>query len=137
MIRSFAAASMTAAALLLPVGAAVVVTAPVAVAAPAAPSPAELQGKLQAALNGSAAELESGDTSKIRNVGQVISQIPGYNWDVSGPVTVDGDVLSATLNSRLGEYSYPIPVTWKNVGGTWKLSRESEELLASYANMAY
>ncbi|MFC9893154.1 hypothetical protein ACFVMC_05635 [Nocardia sp. NPDC127579] len=135
MIRSFAAASMTAAALLLPVGAAVVVTAPVALAAPAAPAPAELQGKLQAALNGSAAELESGDPSKLATVGQVINRLPGYTWSVIGPVTVDGDTLNATLNSCLGT-CYPIAVTWKNVDGTWKFSRESEELLASYATMA-
>ncbi|MEV6274688.1 hypothetical protein [Nocardia sp. NPDC051832] len=136
MIRSFAAASLAAAALILPVSAAVVVTAPVAVAAPAAPSPAQLQGKLQAALNGSAAELESGDASKIASVREVITKLPGYSWDVSGPVTVDGDVLNATLNSRFAGQSYPIPVTWKNVGGTWKFSRESEELLASYAGMS-
>ncbi|MEU8895131.1 hypothetical protein [Nocardia sp. NPDC048505] len=136
MIRKFAAASMTAAALLIPVGAAVVVTAPAAIAAPAAPSTGALQGKLQAALNGSAAELESGDPSKLAVVGAVINRIPGYNWSVIGPVSVNGDVLSANLNSCLGENCYPIPVTWKNVDNTWKFSRESEELLASYANMA-
>lgn len=137
MIRSFVAASMATASLLLPVSAAVVIAAPVAIAAPAAPSPGELQGKLQAALNGSAAELESGDPSQIGIVGQKISQIPGYSWDVSGPVTVDGDVLSATLNSRLGSYSFPIPVTWKNIGGTWKLSQETQDTLVGYANMAW
>ncbi|NNH68685.1 hypothetical protein HLB23_02110 [Nocardia uniformis] len=137
MIRSFFAASMATAALLMPVTAAVVVAAPVAIAAPAAPSPGELQGKLQAALNGSSAELESGDGSSIVVVGQRISQIPGYSWDVSGPVTVEGDVLSATLNSRLGDYSFPIPLTWKNIGGTWKLSQESQDTLVSYATMAW
>ncbi|MFE5286390.1 hypothetical protein ACFRAQ_15600 [Nocardia sp. NPDC056611] len=136
MIRKFVVASMLSASLLAP-AVAVVATAPAAVAAPATPSAGELQGKLQAALNGSAAELESGDASQIGNVNQVIQRIPGYSWDVSGPISVDGDVLSATLNSRLGSYSFPFSVTWKNVGGTWKLSRESEEMLASYANMAW
>ncbi|MFC9995291.1 hypothetical protein [Nocardia sp. NPDC127526] len=137
MIRSLVAASLATAALLSPVAAVVVVTAPAAVAAPATPSPGELQGKLQAALNGSAAELESGDAAAIAVVGQTINRIPGYSWDVSGPVTVDGDVLNATLNSRLGSYSYPIPLTWKNIGGTWKLSQESQDTLVSYANMAW
>ncbi|MEU1203694.1 hypothetical protein [Nocardia sp. NPDC005825] len=136
MIRKFVVASMLSASLLAP-AVAVVATAPAAVAAPATPSAGELQGKLQAALNGSAAELESGDASQIANVSQVIQRIPGYSWDVSGPISVDGDVLSATLNSRLGSYAFPFSVTWKDVGGTWKLSRESEEMLASYANMAW
>ncbi|MFD7846825.1 hypothetical protein ACFV4K_28330 [Nocardia sp. NPDC059764] len=136
MIRKFVVASMLSASLLAP-AVAVVATAPAAVAAPATPSAGELQGKLQAALNGSSAELESGDASQIVNVRQVIQRIPGYSWDVSGPISVDGDVLSATLNSRLGSYAFPFSVTWKNVGGTWKLSRESEEMLASYANMAW
>ncbi|QLY33157.1 hypothetical protein [Nocardia huaxiensis] len=136
MVRKFVAASMSAAALLLPVSAAVVVSAPAAIAAPATPSAGELQGKLQSALNGNAAELESGDASQIVNVGTTIARIPGYSWDVSG-VSVDGDVLSATLNSRLGSYSFPIPLTWKNIGGTWKLSQESQDTLVSYANMAW
>ncbi|GAB3205909.1 hypothetical protein [Nocardia tengchongensis] len=137
MIRKLVVASMLSATMLMPAAAAVVVTAPAAVAAPATPSAGELQGKLQAALSGSAAELESGDASQIINVGQVIQRIPGYSWDVSGPISVDGDVLSATLNSRLGSYAFPFSVTWKNVGGTWKLSRESEDMLAGYANMAW
>ncbi|WP_067721413.1 hypothetical protein [Nocardia yamanashiensis] len=137
MLRSLVAASVAAAALLMPAAAVVVATAPAAVAAPATPSAGELQGKLQAALNGSSAELESGNGGSLAGVGQVISRIPGYSWDVSGPVTVDGDTLSATLNSRLGDYTFPIPVTWKNVGGTWKLSQESESTLVSYANMAW
>ncbi|MEU1426363.1 hypothetical protein ABZ412_04705 [Nocardia sp. NPDC005746] len=136
MIRKFVVASMLSASLLAP-AVAVVATAPAAVATPATPSTGELQGKLQAALNGSAAELESGDASQIVNVAQVIQRIPGYSWDVSGPVSVDGDVLSATLNSRLGSYAFPFSVTWKNVGETWKLSRESQDMLVSYANMAW
>ncbi|MEU0539607.1 hypothetical protein [Nocardia sp. NPDC005978] len=136
MIRKFLAASMATAGLLLPVSAAVVLTAPVAIAAPATPSAGELQGKLQSALNGNAAELESGNAAGIQGVGRTIAAIPGYSWDVSGPISVDGDVLSANLNSRLGSYNYPIPVTWVNVGGTWKFSAESEQLLIGYASMA-
>ncbi|MEV0464775.1 hypothetical protein AB0I30_27830 [Nocardia tengchongensis] len=137
MIRKLVVASMLSATMLMPAAAAVVAAAPAAVAAPATPSAGALQGKLQAALSGSAAELESGDASQIVNVGQVIQRIPGYSWDVSGPISVDGDVLSATLNSRLGSYSFPFSVTWKDVDGTWKLSRESEDMLVSYANMAW
>ncbi|WP_278266127.1 hypothetical protein [Nocardia sp. AG03] len=137
MKRSLAAASMAVATLFAPVAVAVVATAPAAIAAPATPSVGELQGKLQAALNGSTAEVESGDASGLTVVRDRISAIPGYHWDVSGPVTVEGDTLSATLNSRLGDYTYPIPVTWKDIDGTWKLSKESEDTLVGYATMSY
>lgn len=137
MKRSLVAASMAVATLFAPVAVAVVATAPAAIAAPATPSAGELQGKLQAALNGSTAEVESGDASGLTVVRDRIAAIPGYHWDVSGPVTVEGDTLSATLNSRLGDYTYPIPVTWKDIDGTWKLSRESEQTLVGYASMSY
>ncbi|GGK70063.1 hypothetical protein [Nocardia camponoti] len=137
MKRSLAAASMAVATLFAPVAVAVVATAPVAIAAPATPSAGELQGKLRAAMNGSAAELASGDASGMATVNATVGRIPGYSWDVSGPVTVDGDVLSATLNSRLGDYVFPIPVTWVAVDGTWKLSQESEQTLVGYATMAW
>ncbi|MFC9969103.1 hypothetical protein [Nocardia ignorata] len=137
MKRSFAAASLAVATLFAPVTAAVVATAPAAIAAPATPSTGELQGKLQAAMNGSAAELESGNASGLAVVNQTVNRIPGYSWSVSGPVTVEGDTLSATLNSTLGDYTFPIPVTWKDVDGTWKLSQESESTLVSYATMAW
>ncbi|UGT53815.1 hypothetical protein [Nocardia asteroides] len=136
MKRSLFAASMAVAALFAPVTAAVV-AAPAAIAAPATPSAGELQGKLQAAMNGSGAELESGNAGSLTVVRDTVNRIPGYSWDVSGPVTVDGDTLSATLNSRLGDYTYPIPVTWKNIDGTWKLSQESESELVGYATMAW
>ncbi|MET9216860.1 MULTISPECIES: hypothetical protein [unclassified Nocardia] len=137
MKRSLVAASMAVATIFAPVTAAVVATAPAAIAAPATPSAGELQGKLQAAMNGSSAELESGNAGSLTVVRDTVNRIPGYSWDVSGPVTVDGDTLSATLNSRLGDYAFPIPVTWKNIGGTWKLSQESESTLVSYATMAW
>ncbi|MFC4125145.1 hypothetical protein [Nocardia rhizosphaerae] len=136
MKRSFAAATMAVAALFAPVTAAVV-AAPAAIAAPAAPSAGELQGKLQAAMNGSAAELESGNAGSLTVVRDTVNRIPGYTWYVTGPVTVEGDTLSATLNSQLGDYVFPIPVTWKNIDGTWKLSQESESTLVSYATMAW
>ncbi|MEV0080840.1 hypothetical protein AB0H58_30895 [Nocardia neocaledoniensis] len=136
MKRSLFAASMAVAALFAPVTAAVV-AAPAAIAAPATPSAGELQGKLQAAMNGSSAELESGNAGSLAVVRDTVNRIPGYSWDVSGPVTVDGDTLSATLNSRLGDYTYPIPVTWKNIDNTWKLSQESESELVGYATMAW
>lgn len=137
MKRSLVAASMAFATVFAPVTAAVVATAPAAIAAPATPSAGELYGKLQAAMNGSASELESGNAGGLAVVRDTVNRIPGYSWDVSGPVTVDGDVLSATLNSRLGDYAFPIPVTWVNVGGTWKLSQESEQTLVGYATMAW
>ncbi|MFD3707563.1 hypothetical protein ACFWUP_30885 [Nocardia sp. NPDC058658] len=137
MKRSFVAASMAVATIFAPITAAVVATAPAAIAAPATPSAGELYGKLQSAMNGSAAELESGDASGMAVVNQTVNRIPGYSWDISGPVTVEGNTLSATLNSRLGDYVFPIPVTWVDVDGTWKLSQESEQTLVSYATMAW
>lgn len=104
-----------------------------AIVVPAVPSDGELQGKLQAALNGSANELESGDPGSITIVRDRIALIPGYTWSVSGG-SVSGDVLSANLQSCLGQ-CFPIPVTWKNIDGTWKLSRESQDTLVSYANL--
>lgn len=103
--------------------------------APPVPSEGELQGKLQSALNGSANELESGDASSITVVRDRIALLPGYTWSVGGPVSVSGDVLSATLQSCLGQ-CFPIPLTWKNVEGTWKLSQESQNELVGYAQMA-
>ncbi|MFD4430348.1 hypothetical protein [Nocardia sp. NPDC058497] len=137
MKRSLVAASMAVATIFAPVTAAVVATAPAAIAAPATPSVGQLQGKLQAAMNGSSAELESGNGAGMIVVRDTVNRIPGYSWNVSGPVTVDGDTLSATLNSRLGDYAFPIPVTWKDIDGTWKLSQESESTLVSYATMAW
>lgn len=137
MKRSFAAASLAVAAVFAPVTVAVVATAPAAIAAPATPSVGELQGKLTAAMNGSSAELESGNAGSLVVVRDTVNRIPGYRWSVAGPVSVDGDTLYATLNSQLGDYIYPIPVTWKNVNGTWKLSQESESTLVGYATMAW
>ncbi len=137
MIRRLFAGSMAAAAIVVSAGSIAVVTAPTAIAAPAAPSPGELQGKLQSALNGNSAELESGDSSQLSVVTQRISQIPGYSWDVSGPVNVDGGVLSATLHSRLGTYDYPVLLTWKDIGGTWKLSQESQNEIISIATLQW
>ncbi|MFF0545889.1 hypothetical protein ACWEVD_31600 [Nocardia thailandica] len=137
MIRSFAAASLAAAALLMPVTAAVVATAPVAVAAPAAPSAGELNGVVQSAFNGNSGALESGDASSIAVVRERVNAIPGYHWSVVGPVSVDGDVASATINSSLGDYTFPIPVTFKYIGGAWKLSQESEQTLIGYATMSW
>ena len=132
-IRRFAAAPMAAAAIFASVGAISVAIAPHAIAAPAAPSPGELQGKLASALNGNAGELASGDGSSLGIVRDRINQIPGYTWDVSGPVSVNGDTLSATLHSRLGSYDYQVPLTWTDVDGTWKLSQESQQQLVGIA----
>ncbi|TSE02143.1 hypothetical protein FOS14_01820 [Skermania sp. ID1734] len=133
-IRRLAAAPMAAAAIFTAAGFAVAV-APTAVAAPATPSPGELQAKLQSALNGDANELESGDAAALNVVRDRISQIPGYNWSVSGPVAVDGDALHATLHSRLGNYDYPVNLTWVDAGGTWKLSQASQDELVGMATL--
>lgn len=119
--------------------AAFAILAGVAGTATAAPQhgPAELQGKLQAALNGNGAELESGNAGNIAVVRTRVTQIPGYHWDISGPVTVNGPTLNATLHSRLGGYDYPVPMQWKLINDTWKLSKQSEDTLVGMANLKY
>ena len=136
MIRRLIAAPMAAAAIVMSAGF-VVVTAPTAVAAPATPSPGELQGKLQAALGGDSSELESGNAGNIAVVRDRISQIPGYSWYVSGPVNVDGGTLTATLHSTLGSYDYPVQLTWYDIDGKWKLSQASENELISIATLQW
>ncbi|MBJ8347506.1 hypothetical protein [Antrihabitans sp. YC2-6] len=137
MIRRLIAAPMAAAAIFVTAGSVAVIAASPAIAAPATPSPGELQGKLQSALAGNSAELESGNASSLGVVNQRIAAIPGYSWDISGPVNNDGSTLSATLHSRLGSYDYPVLLTWVDSDGMWKLSQASENEILAIANLQW
>ncbi|QIS08914.1 hypothetical protein [Nocardia arthritidis] len=143
-----AAIAVTAAALLGPAGAAL--TAAPAVAAPsaylaAAPSAGELQAKLQLALNRGAAradraaELEVGEAGLpiIDQVAAIIDTLPGYQWSIVGPVDTEGDRTTAQLKTVAPGYpEMPlVELSWRQVDGKWKLSRESLCKIAGFAGL--
>lgn len=131
-------------------GAGTLVAAGPAVAAPmlrtVAPSTGELQAKLQLALNTGASrsaranELENGEAGLglLDRLGGVIASVPGFGWYVSGPVSQDGDTLSANMiTSAPGFGSFPpIEISWRDIDGTWKLTTESQCTLAYYASLS-
>ena len=113
------------------------------IAAPAALSEQELVGKLNLLLDPGAsdaakgAELESGTAglSTVNGVAQALATAgPAYSWTVVGPVTVEGETMTAQLQTSLiGFGDRNSPMTWKWIDGTWKLSNESSCFLASQA----
>ncbi|NKY52435.1 hypothetical protein [Nocardia vermiculata] len=120
---------------------AVPVTAPVHAAAPGT---GELQSKMQLALdpNGPrgarANELEAGEAGLplLDQVGGVMASVPGFQWQAVEPVTVQGDTLTHNLQINVpGFDAMFIELKWKDIDGTWKLSRESECSIAYYANL--
>ena len=113
------------------------------VAAPAALSEGQLVAKLQILLNpgasdeAKAAELEAG-YGGLASVNQVASALaaagPAYSWTVVGPVTADGSVMTAQLQTSLVGFGDRLaPISWKWIDGTWKLSNESACYVASQA----
>lgn len=117
------------------------ITAPVHTAAPGV---GELQSKLQLVLdpNGPrtarANELEAGAAGLplVDKVGGVMASVPGFQWQAVEPITVQGDTLTHNLQINVpGFDAMFIELKWKNIDGTWKLSRESECNIAYYANL--
>ncbi|MEV0356885.1 hypothetical protein AB0H71_12555 [Nocardia sp. NPDC050697] len=112
----------------------------------AAPSVGELQAKLQLVLNSGAgrgaraAELEGGeaDLATIDKITGVISSVPSFAWYVTGPVNVSGDTLTANLQTTVSGYApFPlIEVSWRQVGGGWKLTSESVCTVGYYASVS-
>ncbi|WP_378737093.1 hypothetical protein [Nocardia brasiliensis] len=108
-----------------------------------APGPGELKAKLQVALNTNApratraAELEAGEAGLplIDQVGTAMAATPpSFRWTILGPVTVNGDILTATLQTAVDGYDpFHFQLTWKNIDGMWKLTREGECTVASVA----
>ncbi|WP_194834034.1 hypothetical protein [Nocardia sp. XZ_19_369] len=123
------------------------ITASPALAAPlsapmhaAAPSAAELTTKLRLAVNtgaprsARAAELESGEAgvATMDKIGAILlAAPPSLRYNVVNP-SVSGDRIDAQL--RVTTEGYPdfnYDASWKQLDGTWKLSRASECSIAS------
>ncbi|MEN0138386.1 MAG: hypothetical protein AAGC80_24755 [Rhodococcus sp. (in: high G+C Gram-positive bacteria)] len=111
--------------------------------APPVPSEAQLVGKLQLLLDPGTApeikarELEAGEAG-LGMIGPVADALalagPAYSWTVVGPVSVDGDLLTAQLKTSLvgfGDRFQPITWIWRD--GNWKLTNESGCALAAMA----
>ncbi|WP_246180778.1 hypothetical protein [Nocardia ninae] len=108
-----------------------------------APGPGELKAKLQVVLNtgaarsARAAELEAGEAGLplADQVGTAMAATPpSFRWNILGPVTVNGDILGATLQTAVDGYDpFHFDLTWKNIDGTWKLTREAQCTIASVA----
>ncbi|MFI7671170.1 hypothetical protein [Nocardia sp. NPDC049526] len=119
-----------------------VTTAPVANAAPsiaprqvATPSTGELRTKVAVLFNtgasrsARAAELETGEAGLPafdRAATLIAIAPPSWRWDIVGPVSVDGDLLNAKLFTSTDGYEpWTFDLSWKLIGGSWKLTQES------------
>ncbi|MEV6771192.1 hypothetical protein AB0N05_21490 [Nocardia sp. NPDC051030] len=140
------AAALTATALLTGTAATAVTATAAPVAAPvrtATPSAGDLKAKLQTVLNSGAsrsaraAELEAGEAGLPlidQAAGVMAAAPPSFKWTILGPVTENGDTLSATLQTSVDGFDpFTFPITWKLVDGDWKLSRDGECTVASVA----
>ncbi|MCM6776023.1 hypothetical protein NDR87_19990 [Nocardia sp. CDC159] len=122
------------------------VAAPISVGVrTAAPGAGELQSKLQLVLNpgapraSRAAQLEAGEAGLplVDTVGGVMATVPGFQWQVVEPIAVQGDTLTHQLQVNVpGFDAMFIELSWKQIDGTWKLTRESECTIAYYAGQA-
>lgn len=147
-LRRIAAAAFALAAAAT-VGFGTVATAAPALAAPvSAPmrtqlAPADLDAKLRLVVNtgadrgARAAELEAGEAGlplADQIAGAMAAAPPSFRWSVLGPVTVNGDILNAQLQTAVDGYDpFYFNLTWKQIDGTWKLTREAQCTLASVA----
>ncbi|MEV2218831.1 hypothetical protein AB0E01_03000 [Nocardia vinacea] len=109
----------------------------------ATPGLGELKAKLQLVLNtgasrsARAAELEAGEAglSLVDQVGTVMASAPpSFRWNVIGPLNVSGDLLTAQLTTAIDGWDpWYFDLSWKQIDGTWKLTREAECTIASVA----
>ncbi|WP_328409179.1 hypothetical protein [Nocardia sp. NBC_00403] len=108
-----------------------------------APGTGELKAKLALAINtgasraARAAELEAGAAGLplLDQVGGAMAAAPpSFRWTILGPVSVNGDTLSAKLQTAVDGFDpFQFNLTWRQLDGTWKLTRESECTVASVA----
>ncbi|RDI64575.1 hypothetical protein [Nocardia pseudobrasiliensis] len=109
----------------------------------AAPGLGELTAKLQLVLDTGASraqranELEAGEAGLplVDQVGTVMAATPpSFRWELQGPVDVQGDTLTAGLQTSVDGYEpWHFQLTWRQIDGTWKLTREAECVVASIA----
>ncbi|MFI9506261.1 hypothetical protein [Nocardia sp. NPDC052566] len=136
--------SLSAAALIGAFGAVAPATAaPLTPMHTSAPGTGELKSKLQLALNTGAArsaranELEAGEAGigLVDQVGTVMAAAPpSFKWNIVGPVNVSGDTLTAQLTTSVDGWDpWFFDVSWKQIDGTWKLTRQGECTVASVA----
>ncbi|WP_069161984.1 hypothetical protein [Nocardia altamirensis] len=100
-----------------------------------APGTGELRAKVAILFNVNApratraAELENGEAGlgAFDRAAALIAIAPAsWRWDVVGPVTVDGDLVNARLLTSTDGYEpWYFELSWRQVGGTWKLTKES------------
>ncbi|MFB7721428.1 MULTISPECIES: hypothetical protein [unclassified Nocardia] len=112
----------------------------------AQPGLGDLNSKLRLALNpgadrsARANELEAGAAGLplLDQVGSVINTVPSLRWTVAGPVGQNGDTVTANLQVTVDGYgTFPnIEMAWREIDGTWKLTRESECSVAYYAGQS-
>ncbi|WP_028479361.1 hypothetical protein [Nocardia sp. CNY236] len=76
-----------------------------------------------------AAELETGAAGlpAFDAAATLIAIAPAsWRWSVTGPVVVNGNTAAATLVTSTDGYDpWTFDLTWKQIDGSWKLSRES------------
>ncbi|MBL1075259.1 hypothetical protein JK358_12730 [Nocardia sp. 2] len=112
----------------------------------AQPGLGDLDAKLRLALNTGASrparanELEAGEAGLplLDQVGGVMNTVPSLRWVLAGPVNVNGDTVTANLQVTVDGYgTFPnIELSWREIDGTWKLTREAECTVAYYAGLS-
>lgn len=123
---------------------AVATAAPIVTQVHQAPSAGELNAKMGLILNGSAsrsaraAELETGEAglATFDTAAALISVAPSsWRYQVVNP-SVQGDMIYAQLLTATDGYEpWYFDVSWKNIDGTWKLTRESQCTIGNFVGM--
>ncbi|MFI5535674.1 hypothetical protein ACIA5H_04700 [Nocardia sp. NPDC051900] len=105
-----------------------------------APGAGELTAKLRVAINTGAArstraaELESGDAGVAtmdKIAGLLAVSPPSLRYNVINPSTSGDRVDAQLLITTEGYPDFTYDVSWKQIDGTWKLTRQAECSLAS------
>ncbi|MFI1914969.1 hypothetical protein [Nocardia sp. NPDC020380] len=111
----------------------------------AQPGLGDLQSQLQLLLNTGASrsdranQLEAGEAGLplLDQIGGVMNTVPSLEWTLAGPVSTNGDTTTANLQVSVAGYgTFPnIELTWREIDGTWKLTKDSECSIAYYAGL--
>ncbi|MEU7631034.1 hypothetical protein AB0C34_13760 [Nocardia sp. NPDC049220] len=105
-----------------------------------APGAGELTAKLRVAINTGAArgtraaELESGDAGVAtmdKIAGLLAAAPPSLRYSVINPSTSGDRIDAQLLVTTEGYPNFTYDVSWKQIDGTWKLTRAAECSLAS------